>query len=441
MPDDQNRQLREYWQEQAERTLPIGKLTGWLGATTLPIFMAQDILFLHVGWPTSFRLLAIAASVLFLVKAHTTFLHDTSKVIRNHCLVLVSLMIQICSLTYVLWLTGSETPYYKHGTTQGITVVVLVAFLLAGGARKFLPLIVGAPFGILALLVLTTCDHAIEDLALFTNPAIVVLIVALYSRSREKIVFTEFTMRRLAEKREEELQASSEALARSNAALRGFTHAASHDLQQPLRSISGFLEIIRDELDGQGVLKERVAEYFERVTGAAHRMSELVHSLLAYSKATARQPVFATVDLNAVLTDVRNDLSSAVQAAGAEIESVPLPTVIGDVHQLSSILQNLISNAIKYARDDEPPRIRIDAADEGDIVRIRVSDNGIGFDEKHASDVFEAFRQLHNARVYGGVGIGLAICRQYVEAHNGMIGAKSDPAAGSEFWFTLAKNL
>ncbi len=440
MGDDQKALLRDYWQEQSERTVAVGKLTGWLGVTTLPLFMLQDVLFIKTGWPTAFRLLGIAASVLFLTKAYTTFRHETRHVLFYHGIVLVSLMTQICGLTYALWMMDPETAYYEHGTTQGITVVTLVVFLLAGGARKFLPLIAGIPFGILTVLVVVTCNRPIEDLALFANPAVVVLVVGLYSRSREKVVFSEFRMRRLAEQREAELKHSTEALAASNSELRGFSYTASHDLQQPLRSISGFIEIIRTELEADGLLKENVADHFQRVTRSSQRMSELLDSLLAYSRATSRPAVFGKVDLNDALEDVKGDLSSAIEESNAEIESVPLPTIIGDVRQISSVFQNLISNAIKYARSDETPRIRIDAADEGAHIRITVTDNGMGFDPEHASSVFDAFRQLHNADEYGGVGLGLAICRKYVEAHRGSVGATSDPGIGSEFWFTLAKD-
>ena len=440
MGGDQRALLREYWQEQCERTVPVAKLTGWLGVTTLPLFMAQDVLFIHTGWPTLFRLLAIAAAILLLVKSYTTFRNDVSHVLVYHRIMLVALMVQICALTYAMWLMDPDTAYYEHGTTQGISVVVLVVFLLAGGARRFLPLITAVPFCVMAVLVLATCDRSLEDLALFTNPAIVVLVVGLYSRSREKVVISEFTMRRLAEQRELELEHSSEALAASNAELRGFTYTASHDLQQPLRSISGFIEIIRTELEAEGLLKENVADHFQRVSHSAQRMSELVDSLLAYSRATSRPAVFGKVDLNEALEEVKGDLSSAIEESGATIENDPLPSVIGDVRQLSSVFQNVISNAIKYARSDEPPHIRIQAADEEDHVRITITDNGIGFDPEEASSVFDAFRQLHGADEYGGVGLGLAICRKYVEAHRGSMGAMSDPGIGSEFWFTLAKD-
>ena len=439
-PEDPKTLLRAYWREQSERTLPVGKLTGWLGVTTLPAFMIQDIFFVQTGWATLFRLLGIAASILFLVKAHTTFRHDVRKVIHYHSLVLVMLMVQICGLTYVLWRNGSATSHYEVGTTQGITVVTLVVFLLAKGARRFLPLITGIPFGILAILMLTTANRPLGDLALFTNPGIVVVVVALYSRSREKVTFSEFSMRRLASRHEEELELSAKRLARTNAELRGFAYTASHDLQQPLRSISGFLDLIRDELSGAGVLKDTVADHFSRVTGAAQRMSELVDALLAYSRATSRDAVFVNVDLDQVLDDVKSDLSSAIQSSNATIDSTPLPQVRGDIHQLASVLQNLITNSIKYAKDDEAPLIRIRAIDEEDSVRISITDNGIGFDPENASALFEAFKRLHKSGEFEGVGLGLAICRKYVEGHGGEIGAPGARGGGPTFWFTLAKD-
>jgi len=439
MDDSQDTLLREYKQEQSQHTLQIGRMFAWIAVVSLAYLMFQDTFMAHLGPTTLFRIVGLVPAVLFLVKSRTTFRRDTTTVIRYHALTLFCALLQICALTCVLWWADPDVPGYKHGSTQGISITVLGCFVFAGGARRFLPYVVGIPVGLTVLLMVVGPGRPLVELALFSNPVIIAVVVALYSRPQERVVFSEFKMRRLAERRKAKLENSAAALARSNAELRGFARTASHDLRQPLRSISGFLEVIRKELAGQGVLKDVVAEHFDHVTRASRRMSELVSSLLVYSRATSKTPVFTAVDLNAVLADVKINLSSAIEDSGAHIESTPLPEITGDVHQLTSVLQNLVGNAIKYRRPEEEPCVSITSTDEGDAVRVAVADNGIGFAPEFAAEVFEAFRRLHGAGEYEGVGLGLAICWNFVQAHGGTMGASSAPGEGATFWFTLAK--
>ena len=438
-PQDQEDLLRDYWREQSGQTLPLAKLSAWITAPAMLFLMVQDSFGLHMGWPSLLRLIAFIPCVIMLVRAYTTFRRDTTHVIRDYSIMLSLIVIQICVLTYTLWLMDPQSYEYRHGTTQGITVAALGAFLLAGGACRFLPLIVGAPFLLLMTLMLTIVGGPITDLFPFLYPAVVVLAVSLYSRPRERAVFVEFSMRRLAAQREAQLKESSEALSRTNAELTGFAHSASHDLQQPLQSISTHLDLIGYALERDDLLKGSVSDYYERVTGAAHRMSELIGALLAYVRADLHVATFGSVDLNRVLRDVEENLSSAIRKSGATIEISPLPVVRGDVHQLSSVLQNLVSNAIKYAHADRTPIVRVTAADEEDDVRITVADNGVGFDPQYAPVVFEAFRRLHSPGEYEGAGLGLAICERHIRTHRGEIGGASEPGVGSEFWFTLPK--
>ena len=246
-------------------------------------------------------------------------------------------------------------------------------------------------------------------------------------------------MRRLAEERQAELARASELLAQSNAELQGFVHAASHDLKQPLNSVSGFIEIIDSDLRERGLLDKDLAQEFAYVTEGAVRMRNLIDSLLAYSRGSAHRPVFADVDLNDVLATAESDLSAAITESDATIRSGPLGSIQGDAGQLACVLENLIGNAIKYAREGVPPVISIDASEEDGVVRVTVTDNGIGFDEKYASEVFDAFRRLHTSGRYEGTGLGLALCHKHIRAHGGDMGATSTPGEGSRFWFTLPR--
>ncbi len=431
--------LIAYRSEQAAQTLSITRFSAWVGIPAILFLMLQDTFVTRIGWISLLRLIGLVPCFFVLVKAYTVFERDTTTVIRDHCIMLSLVMTQICLISYVLWRLDPEGINYQQGTTHGITTAILVAFLVIGGGRRFLLLVLGIPFLILTILLLTASGRELADLSLFVIPAVTLGTLSIYSASREDVVFSEFAMRRLAARQEEKLKRSAEALSRTNAELRGFAHTASHDLKQPLLSISGFLDIIHHELGQEGLLKDSIADFFGRVQGAAHRMSELIDSMLVYSRATSRETVFSIVDLNQLLDAVKDDLHSAIQNSGATIESTPLPNVHGDFSQLACVLQNLIANSIKYAKAGEAPLIRISASDEENVVRIVITDNGIGFDPGYASALFDAFRRLHEAGDHEGVGLGLAICRKYIERHGGEIGATGEPGVGATFWFTVAK--
>ena len=220
----------------------------------------------------------------------------------------------------------------------------------------------------------------------------------------------------------------------SNERLEQFAHAASHDLQEPLRMVSSYLQLIDrrygDELDADG------REFLEFAVDGADRMREMIESLLAYSRVETRGEPFESVDLDDVLDEVCNDLQRRIAESGAEIEAEPLPRVEGDASQLRQLLQNLVDNAIEYS-GDEPPRIRIAAERRGDEWAISVEDDGIGIDPDDQDRVFEVFQRLHTTDEYDGTGIGLALCERIVERHGGDIWLESEPDVGTTVSFTL----
>lgn len=243
---------------------------------------------------------------------------------------------------------------------------------------------------------------------------------------------------------EEELRSSAALLVQSNRELEDFASVASHDLQEPLRKIQSFSERLREEhgaaLNGDGL------DYLDRIQGAATRMRALVSDLLEFSRFSAKGKPFIKVDLNEVAAGVVADLEASLQQTGGRVEIGFLPTVDSDRVQMRQLLQNLIGNALKFHREDEPPVVRlsaetIHAADSKgraqQTFRLSVSDNGIGFDEKYLDRVFKIFQRLHGRGEYEGTGIGLAICRKIAERHGGAITAKSRPGEGATFMVTL----
>ncbi|WP_170830975.1 PAS domain-containing sensor histidine kinase [Natronobacterium texcoconense] len=223
-------------------------------------------------------------------------------------------------------------------------------------------------------------------------------------------------------------------LEKSNERLEQFAYAASHDLQEPLRMITSYLQLIErryaDELDEDGV------EFIEFAVDGADRMRNMIEGLLEYSRVETRGDPFESVDLDAVLADVCADFQVAVEESDAEITAEALPRVEGDPGQLRQVFQNLLSNAIEYSGDD-PPQVDISAVRNGSEVLVSVTDEGIGIDPDDRERVFEVFQSLHAQDEHSGTGIGLALCKRIVERHGGDIWVESEPGEGATFSFSL----
>lgn len=224
-------------------------------------------------------------------------------------------------------------------------------------------------------------------------------------------------------------------LQRSNAELEQFAYVASHDLQEPLRKVSSFTQLLQRRYGGQ--LDDRADQYIGFAVDGANRMQTLINDLLDFSRVGRVHNQQNTVDLDAVAASVLESLSVVVEETGAEITRDPLPTVVGDRTQLGMLLQNLVSNAIKFRSPDTPPRIRIEAERDGEWWRLAVSDNGIGIDPDFADKIFVIFQRLHTKDAYPGNGIGLAMCKKVVEFHGGAIALDPGHRPGSRFTFTL----
>lgn len=234
--------------------------------------------------------------------------------------------------------------------------------------------------------------------------------------------------------REAHLTAALEELRRSNADLEQFASAVSHDLQEPLRAIAGFARLLEERT--RGVLDETSQEYLRYIIQSVERMQQLIVGLLTFCRAGRITQPFKPVPMEQALKEALANLRVMIQENQAEITHDPLPVVQGSMPQLIQILQNLISNAIKF-RGKDPPRIHISAEKVSDGYRFCVADNGVGIDPRHHARVFQMFHRVGNVADRPGLGIGLAISKRLVEAHGGKIWVESEPGKGSRFYFTL----
>ncbi|HYG34364.1 MAG TPA: ATP-binding protein, partial [Clostridia bacterium] len=233
---------------------------------------------------------------------------------------------------------------------------------------------------------------------------------------------------------QENLQQTAQELERSNRDLEQFAYVASHDLQEPLRAVGGYVRLLQhrfsEKLDAKGL------EYIAGAADGASRMERLITDLLAFSRVGTQGKEHVLQDLNELLKDALQNLQAAIHSAQVKVISDPLPNLVVDGRQIVQLLQNLIGNAIKF-KGERPPEIRVGARRQDSGWVVWVADNGIGIEPQYFERIFQIFQRLHTRRHYPGTGIGLAICKKIVERHGGNIWVESKPGEGSTFYFSI----
>jgi hypothetical protein len=255
-------------------------------------------------------------------------------------------------------------------------------------------------------------------------------------RTRDLKTSNELLELEIAERKRAEIvlaQQSAE-LARSNSELEQFAYIASHDLQEPLRMVGSYVQLL--ERNYKNLFDAKGEEYIAYAVDGAKRMQMLINDLLAYSRVGTQGNEFALTDCVGVAGLAIKNLQKAIQESGAMITCGPLPTVLADKMQLLQLFQNLLANAIKF-RAEQAPEIQITAQPTDGFWRFAVKDNGIGIEPRHFERIFLIFQRLHSRRHYPGTGMGLAICKKIVDRHGGTIWPVSEPGMGTTFFFTL----
>jgi signal transduction histidine kinase len=321
-----------------------------------------------------------------------------------------------------------QTHTLRDGTLVAIgSVIIFLAVLVFAGLRRG----VTVPLERLSHDVRIVSDGDFEHAVCPSGPADLRLLAedveTMRQRLAEELEFTDRARLQLDEQAGE--------LRRSNAELEQFAYVASHDLQEPLRKVASFCQLLQRRYSAQ--LDERANQYIDFAVDGANRMQTLISDLLSFSRVGRVHHRYASVDLEQILTETLDSLGLALEESGAVVTHDPLPTVTADATQMGMLLQNLIANAIKFRDPDRPPRVHLSARRDGAQWAFAVSDNGIGISPDYAERVFVIFQRLHTRDAYPGNGIGLAMCRKIVEFHGGTIAVDPHHSPGTRITFTL----
>jgi signal transduction histidine kinase len=328
-------------------------------------------------------------------------------------------------------ITTVGTGYWPAGTITGSSVQ---AQLL----RSFLPVIVGILF-FDGWVNANIPDEMLINQALLSSISMFIFIslsVAIIFRQSRKIggaIDRAESKRKVAEAKTQELVIE---LKRSNEELQQFAYVASHDLQEPLRMVTSYMQLLQRRYHDK--LDDDANEFIGFAVDGATRMRQMIIDLLTLSRVGTRGGDFVPVKSEAILDEVIDSLQVVIAENGARVTHDPLPEIVADPHQLGQILQNLIANAIKF-RGEEPPRIHVSAQTMDDDWLFSVTDNGIGIEPAYQKRIFVIFQRIHGRSQYEGSGIGLAVCKRIAERHGGTIWVDSRTGAGSTFYFSIAK--
>jgi signal transduction histidine kinase len=274
-----------------------------------------------------------------------------------------------------------------------------------------------------------------EHFDIFTTIAAMTATKIMHAKAAQKVQDYQKGLETEIENKTKELKETIEKLRNSNQDLESFAYAAAHDLQEPLRTIISYIQLVERKLGNE--IDPKIDQYIRAVLQGGMRMKVLLEGILNYSRISNTSIYFQKIDLNEMLATVAENLQTSIKEHHVDLKFKDLPTVKGAPVQILQLFQNLISNSIKFRKKDTIPIIQVQAKPLGSKTMIMVCDNGIGIDKKHQNTVFQIFKKLHNTSQYQGSGIGLALCKRIIELHGGEIEITSRPEKGTCISFSL----
>ena len=424
---DLDPRLYDAWiEESSARTLRAGRWLAGVAFVVLSYYVVLDQTVLQVPGLSPWRLTAILPSALYLIAALRVLPRRRGWILPAHVVLLTSIMVEAVIVSAYVLVSRPPVAGFEAGAVGAIFIGILGVFACAADARRLLPWIIFIPIaGMLTVLALRN-GITPDEYLLFIDPLVAGVVVSIVAYHGDRATLDEFRSRQLANGHEEEL-------ARSNEDLRRFAHVVSHDLKQPLRGISGYLDLIARHRRGEEQSGDDITRFVSRATLGAERMRRLIDDMLSYASVDSAELRSETVDLGLTVQRALEDLRALVDETSAQVDADDLPTVKGDPEQLVRLFANLLSNALKYRRPGVAPHVRITAERRRNSVVLFIADNGIGISPKDQESVFEVFTRLHTEAEVEGTGIGLATCKRIVDHHRGDIHLESTPGTGTTF--------
>jgi signal transduction histidine kinase len=394
------------------------------------IFIYKNFLPVAID-PFSLRIVGVCLMLVLLILSYTS--NSVKRYFTYFLYVLIVLVtIQQCYITIL-----------NNFSSEFLLLFIVLNVTLSAYFKKPLHLLSYAIFSIVAIVIcffFPVSEPAIS-FGFFTSSVISInaLIVPIFT-SRLRI------MEKLAQKIEEanksaaELQRKSDELTRSNNELQQFAYVASHDLQEPLRMVTSYVQLLEDRYKDK--LDKDAKEFIEFAVDGTRRMRSLIQSLLEYSRVNKIRP-FEQVDMNQLLAGILQEMEmeTEIQSTGATVKVDKLSPVNGDSVQLTQLFRNLVLNAIKFRDPTKKPEIYISERTTSEGHLFSVKDNGIGIAKEYSEKIFVIFQRLHSREKYQGTGMGLAICKKIVEHHGGKIWVESEPGQGATFYFTIKNGI
>ena len=413
------------------------------GIISLTLFLVHQIVDSNNLLP--FHLITIASSILLLIFRMTASLKITTNLF-------------VCFLAFIFYNLTLKTGGISSVDAMSIFFLPLIAFVLADvrSGLFWLALITCWLFYLHYLAASPEQMQNFKDqttiygrhyylIVSVANLFIAFILFSIFHFENKKLIQKlEAQRSELAQKNDayaqqtEILEKTQQQLKNSNLELEQYAHATSHDLKQPIRTINGFANLLKRNLKKKDALDEKNTEYIGLIINGTNSMLRLVNDLLAYAKLTATQEVpFEKLPLDQVLDNVLSDLQNQIDTNQVTIDRYELPTLDVVPVKINQIFQNIISNAIKFKKKDQPLTIKISGENKGTHWELSIEDNGIGIEKEHQEKIFAPFQKLHSESEYDGSGIGLATCKRIIKLHQGDIWVESELNKGTKFIFTL----
>jgi signal transduction histidine kinase len=423
--------------EQHRGTLAYGRVLAWLICATQCYGIYQDIVVMELGLQTLvWRLLALVASLLFIVLSHTSCRHNPPLILGAQIVQIAGIVVAMCGINLVVARLPNAHPSYVYGAVGTLTIGVVGTGIGAAGARRCIGLVYAVPIGLLIVGLIVWTDQSAKEIALLCNTVAIGVTTSLFALVHDHLARREFNMRWLAEQRRTQVEAYAEELEEVNRDLEHFIGVASHELQQPLVTVNWWLDLIKSRLKGKECYSGVIEERMTNATTTVSNMSGLISRLLSYTSLGSDDLLMEDLDLSEIVTETRTALDALLTESHANVVVEELPRVRGDRYLVGQLFRNLLENAVKHAAPDRTPEIRVAARVEGHQCRITVSDNGRGIDPDSSRDIFAPGIRLRTDGQECGTGLGLAICRKTVQLHGGTIGVSPNDQ-GTTFCFTL----